>query len=77
MFSRSSRPSRVAARKKTDVVEHPKALNHVGILFNGPSRTAELPFIKSSNDQRFAVAGAGDSSALTLLPENYSAHPRK
>lgn len=32
-------------RKKTDVSEHPKAFEHVGLLFNGPPGTAELPFI--------------------------------
>ena len=32
-------------RKKTDVSEHPKALEHVGLLVNRPPGTAELPFI--------------------------------
>jgi len=31
--------------KKADVAEHPKALDHVGLLVNEPPGTAELPFI--------------------------------
>jgi hypothetical protein len=30
--------------KKADVVEHPKAFHHVGLLVNEPPGTAELPF---------------------------------
>ena len=33
------------SEKKTDVSEHPKALEHVGLLVNGPPGTAELPLI--------------------------------
>ena len=35
----------VARTKKADVVEHPKAFDHVGLLFNKPLGTAELFFI--------------------------------
>jgi hypothetical protein len=31
--------------KKADVAEHPKALDHVGLLFNEPLGIAELLFI--------------------------------
>jgi hypothetical protein len=31
--------------KKADVAEHPKAFDHVGLLFNEPPGTAELLFI--------------------------------
>jgi hypothetical protein len=31
--------------KKTDVVEHPRVFDHVGILVNGPPGMAGLPFI--------------------------------
>jgi len=31
--------------KKTDVAEHPKAFDHVGLLINEPPGTAGLPFI--------------------------------
>ena len=31
------------AKKKADVVEHPKALNHVGLLINGPVAAATCP----------------------------------
>jgi hypothetical protein len=33
------------ATKKADVMEHPKASNHVGLLFNGLPGSAESPFI--------------------------------
>jgi hypothetical protein len=32
-------------KKKTDVAEHPKVFDHVGLLANGPPGMAELPFI--------------------------------
>jgi len=32
-------------RKKADVAERPGVFHHVGLLVNGPSGTAELPFI--------------------------------
>jgi hypothetical protein len=32
-------------QKKADVVEHPEAFEHVGLLVNGPPGTAGLPFI--------------------------------
>jgi hypothetical protein len=35
----------VAKNKKTDVVKHPKAFDHVGLLFNKPLGAAELLFI--------------------------------
>ncbi len=35
----------VAKNKKTGVVEHPKAFDHVGLLVNEPPGTAELLFI--------------------------------
>jgi hypothetical protein len=31
--------------KKADVVEHPEAFDHVGLLFNRPPGRAGLPFI--------------------------------
>jgi len=31
-------------QKKADVVEHPEVLRHVGLLFDKPPGTAELPF---------------------------------
>jgi hypothetical protein len=31
--------------KKADVVEHPEVFDHVGLLVNGPSSDAEVPFI--------------------------------
>jgi hypothetical protein len=31
--------------KKADVVEHPEAFDHVGLLFNKPPGRAGLPFI--------------------------------
>jgi hypothetical protein len=34
-----------AAKKKADVVEHPKAFDHVGLLVNKPPGTAGLLFI--------------------------------
>jgi hypothetical protein len=33
------------AKKKADVVEHPKAFDHVGLLVIEPPGTAELLFI--------------------------------
>ena len=33
------------ARKKADVIEHPKAFHHAGLLVNEPPGTAGLPFI--------------------------------
>jgi hypothetical protein len=32
------------AKKKADVVEHPKAFDHVGLLISRPPGIAELPF---------------------------------
>jgi hypothetical protein len=37
--------SRRRKRKKADVMEHPKAFDHVGLLVNKPPGTAGLPFI--------------------------------
>ena len=34
-----------AGNKKADVAEHPKAICHVGLLFNEPPGKAELFFI--------------------------------
>jgi hypothetical protein len=31
--------------KKTDVAEHPKVFDHIGLLFNEPPGTTELFFI--------------------------------
>jgi hypothetical protein len=31
--------------KKADVTEHPKVFDHVGLLFNEPSRDAEMLFV--------------------------------
>jgi len=33
------------AQKKTDMAERPKALNHVGLLFNRPPAKSGLPLI--------------------------------
>ncbi len=42
----SREPNHTAAsQKKADVVEHPQVFDHVGLLVNGPSGTAGLPFI--------------------------------
>jgi hypothetical protein len=38
------------AKKKADVVAYPKVRHHVGLLVNGSPGTAELSFIKSSDD---------------------------
>jgi len=32
-------------KKKADVVEHPEVFGHVGLLVNGPSSPAEMPFV--------------------------------
>jgi hypothetical protein len=37
--------SRSEGEKKTDVIEHPEVFGHVGLLVNGPSGTAGLPFV--------------------------------
>ena len=38
--------SRVAAgAKKNDAIRHPKVLNHIGLLFNGPPSAPGLPFV--------------------------------
>ena len=37
--------SRSTRNKKTDVAEHPKAFDHVGLLVNKPPGKAELLFI--------------------------------
>ena len=37
--------SAAAQRKKTDVSEHPGVFDHVGLLVNGPTGIAGLPFI--------------------------------
>ncbi len=34
-----------AQMQKTDVLEHPQVLQHVGLLINEPPGTAGLPFI--------------------------------
>jgi hypothetical protein len=36
------RPSCTNENKKADVAEHPKAFDHVGLLFNEPPGTTEL-----------------------------------
>jgi len=41
--------------KKADVVEHPKASNHVGLLYNGLPADLGRPFIQSSNSERFRI----------------------
>jgi hypothetical protein len=41
----SLRLSRSAGNKKADVAEHPQAFDHVGLLFNKPPGSAEVPFI--------------------------------
>jgi hypothetical protein len=35
--------------KKADVTEHPEVFDHVGLLIDGPSSYAGLPFIQSSD----------------------------
>jgi hypothetical protein len=42
-------------KKKADVVEHPEAFNHVGLLFNEPPGWAGLPFISSSDKSAACV----------------------
>ena len=44
-FRAGFRTSLVAKNKKADVAEHPKAFDHVGLLFNKPPGRAELLFI--------------------------------
>ena len=39
------RPSRTAANKKADVVEHPEVFDHVGLLGNEPPDPVGLPFL--------------------------------
>ena len=39
------RTTLVAKNKKADVVEHPKAFGHVGLLFNEPAGRSGLLFI--------------------------------
>jgi hypothetical protein len=34
-----------AKKKKADVAEHPEVFDHVGLLVNGPSSYAGVPFI--------------------------------
>ena len=41
------RTSPVTRTKKADVVEHPKAFDHVGLLFNEPPGKSGLHFISS------------------------------
>jgi hypothetical protein len=36
-------------QKKADVAEHPKAFDHVGLLFNEPPGKSGLHFISSSD----------------------------
>ena len=38
------RPRR-QSKKEADVIEHPKAFHHAGLLVNEPPGTAGLPFI--------------------------------
>jgi hypothetical protein len=38
------RPSRTAANRKADVVEHLEVFDHVGLLVNEPPGAAGLPF---------------------------------
>jgi hypothetical protein len=48
LISFHSRPPDLSPRpetKKADAAEHPRMLNHVGLLFNGPSGASGLPFI--------------------------------
>jgi hypothetical protein len=44
-MSVSPESDRRHGNKKADVTRHPKVLNHVGLLINGPPGTAGLPFI--------------------------------
>jgi hypothetical protein len=39
------RPFHTAGNKKADAVAHPKVLNRVGLLVNGPPAAGGLPFI--------------------------------
>ena len=34
-----------AVKKKAGVVENPQVLDHAGLLFDGPSGMAEVPFV--------------------------------
>ena len=38
-------PVRPLKTKKTDVVQHPKAFDHIGLLFNEPPGRAGLFFV--------------------------------
>jgi hypothetical protein len=42
-------------KKKADVVEHPEAFDHVGLLANEPPGQAGLLFISSSDDSHSQV----------------------
>jgi len=52
--------------KKADVLEHPKAFGHVGLLFNGPPEKTGLPFIESSDDFESRV----DLGTAMILPRS-------
>ena len=50
--------SRRRRQKKADVGDHPEVFGHVGLLVDRPPGTAELPFIKSSDNFDQAFGGA-------------------
>ena len=52
--------------KKADVIERPRANNHVGLLFNGPPGKTGLPFIQSSNTEPFADQTVSDGSLYVV-----------
>jgi hypothetical protein len=41
---------RATENKKAEVADRPEAFDHIGILVDRPPGTAELPFVKSSDD---------------------------
>jgi len=45
MQAPSAKTDMDATNKKTDVEEHLEAFDHVGLLVNGPSGQAGLPFV--------------------------------
>ena len=45
LFVPSAPTCSIQAKKKADVAEHPEVFDHVGLLVNGPSSLAGVPFI--------------------------------
>lgn len=60
--------------QKTDVVEHLRVLDHVGILSNEPPDTAELLFIKSPEELH---SDRSRRKAVRPLPHTYIIQHRR